>query len=113
MKSGYLSPIPCQEPLFYERVKTQLREKSNWTDSDELALMFRNTYAPAFYKQLHRYVHKSYRKHLALEAIKNLIVKPASTKLSQVKKAISLLYYSPSTWMAKQKLQQLENSIGS
>ena len=62
---GISVSYPLPGTVFYERVKAQLRDKSNWTDSDELALMFRNTYAPAFYKQLHRYVHKSYRKHLA------------------------------------------------
>jgi anaerobic magnesium-protoporphyrin IX monomethyl ester cyclase len=46
---------------FYEKVKSQLTEKSNWTDSDELALMFKNTYSPEFYKRLHRYVHKRFR----------------------------------------------------
>jgi anaerobic magnesium-protoporphyrin IX monomethyl ester cyclase len=106
---GISVSYPLPGTVFYERVKMELRDKTNWTDSDELALMFRNTYAPAFYKQLHRYVHKSYRKHLALAAIKNLLVKPASVRFSQLKKAISLLYYSPSAWMAKHKLQQLEN----
>ncbi len=99
-------PLPGTE--FYEKVKTQLNDKSNWTDSDELALMFSNTYAPAFYKQLHRYVHKSYRKHLALEAIKTLVRRPTSLRFTKMKKAVSLLYYSPTAWIAKQKLQQLE-----
>jgi anaerobic magnesium-protoporphyrin IX monomethyl ester cyclase len=105
---GISVSYPLPGTVFYERVKAQLREKSNWTDSDELALMFHNTYAPAFYKQLHRYVHKSYQKHLAIAAIKNLLAKP-SVHFSKIKKAISLLYYSPLAWMAKQKLQQLES----
>lgn len=105
---GISVSYPLPGTVFYERVKTQLNDKSNWTDSDELALMFRNTYAPAFYKQLHRYVHKSYRKHLALEAIRTLLRRPAALRFSRIKKAVSLLYYSPTAWIAKQKLQQLE-----
>jgi anaerobic magnesium-protoporphyrin IX monomethyl ester cyclase len=46
---------------FYEKVKSELGTKSNWTDSDELVLMFKNTYSPEFYKRLHRYVHKRFR----------------------------------------------------
>jgi anaerobic magnesium-protoporphyrin IX monomethyl ester cyclase len=107
---GISVSYPLPGTTFFERVKTELIEKANWTDSDELALMFRNTYAPSFYKQLHRYVHKSYRKHLALEAIKQLLVKPASVKFVKIKKAISLLYYSPSAWIARQKLLQLESN---
>ncbi len=108
---GISVSYPLPGTVFYERVKVQLREKTNWTDSDELALMFRNTYAPGFYKQLHRYVHKSYHKHMAIEAIKSLLSKPAAFGLNKIKKALSLLYYSPAAWMAKQKLQQLEAPV--
>lgn len=107
---GVSVSYPLPGTVFYENVKTQLREKANWTDSDELALMFRNTYQPEFYKQLHRYVHKSYRKHVAIDTIKNLFTKPAPMKLYKIKKAFSLLYYMPSAWMAKQKLRQLETT---
>lgn len=107
---GISVSYPLPGTRFYETVKTQLSEKSNWTDSDELALMFRNTYAPAFYKQLHRYVHKSYRKHLALDAVQTLFRSPLSLRFTRLKKAVSLLYYSPSAWIARQKLHQLETA---
>ena len=86
----------------------QLRDKTNWTDSDELALMFRNTYAPTFYRQLHRYVHKSYRQHMAKETARNLLLRPASIRIGKLKKALSLFYYLPAAWLAKRKLKQLE-----
>lgn len=107
---GISVSYPLPGTAFFDKVKTQLREKANWTDSDELALMFRNTYAPLFYKQLHRYVHKSYRKHLAIEAIKQLFTNPASIRFNKFKKAVSVLYYSPSAWVARQKLTQLESN---
>ncbi len=105
---GISVSYPLPGTAFHEKVKTQLNDKSNWTDSDELALMFRNTYAPAFYKQLHRFVHKSYRKHIAIEAIKNIFSQPASLQFKRIKKAISWLYYSPAAWIAGLKLQKLE-----
>lgn len=108
---GISISYPLPGTGFYEKVKSDLIEKTNWTDSDELALMFRNTYKPAFYKQLHRYVHKSYRQHVAMQAIRSLFVKPSSLRLSNIKKAISLIYYSPSAWMARQKLQRLESPV--
>lgn len=107
---GISVSYPLPGTLFYERVKNELKEKTNWTDSDELALMFRNTYAPAFYKQLHRYVHKSYRKHIAAEHIKKLFSKPLSVTLFTFKKAASFLYYAPAAWVDKQKLHSLENA---
>ena len=73
---GISVSYPLPGTVFYEKVKSQLVEKTNWTDSDEMALMFRNTYHPAFYKQLHRYVHKSYRKHLSFENWRQLFSHP-------------------------------------
>lgn len=108
---GISVSYPLPGTVFYERVKMQLREKTNWTDSDELALMFRNTYGPAFYKQLHRYVHKNYRKHIAIEAIRSILAKPAAIGFSTIKKALSLIYYSPSAWIAKNKLERLETPV--
>jgi radical SAM superfamily enzyme YgiQ (UPF0313 family) len=105
---GISVSYPLPGTLFYEKVKAQMQHKSNWTDSDELALMFRNTYAPAFYKQLHRYVHKSYRKQLAIENMKTIFAKPASFSFKKIKKAFSFLYYYPSAWLAGRKLKQFD-----
>lgn len=107
---GISVSYPLPGTIFYEKVKTQLQEKSNWTDSDELALMFRNTYAPEFYKQLHRYVHKNYRKHVALETLRKLTGKPASLTFKKLKKGLSVLYYYPATWLEKQRLRHLDHT---
>jgi radical SAM superfamily enzyme YgiQ (UPF0313 family) len=108
---GISVSYPLPGTAFYEKVKADLKEKTNWTDSDELALMFRNTYQPAFYKQLHRYVHKTYRKHVAIENIRQLIKKPVVASATTFKKAASLIYYAPSAFLAKQKLSALEKNI--
>jgi radical SAM superfamily enzyme YgiQ (UPF0313 family) len=107
---GISVSYPLPGTLFFERVKNELKEKANWTDSGELALMFRNTYAPAFYKQLHRYVHKSYRKQIAKQQLKKLISRPRTASAQALKKALSYLYYAPAAWLDKQKLDHLENT---
>jgi radical SAM superfamily enzyme YgiQ (UPF0313 family) len=106
---GISVSYPLPGTTFFEKVKNELIEKTNWTDSDELALMFRNTYAPAFYKQLHRYVHKSYRKQVAIQHLKKLVAKPLAASSLTLKKAMSFLYYAPAAWIDKQKLNALEN----
>lgn len=105
---GISVSYPLRGTLFFEKVKNQLQHKSNWTDSDELALMFRNTYQPAFYKQLHRYVHQSYRRQIALKNIGKIIFHPFTTDLLTIKKALSGLYYIPAALIEKIKLRQLE-----
>ena len=107
---GISVSYPLPGTIFYEKVKADLKEKTNWTDSDELALMFRNTYQPAFYKQLHRYVHKTYRKHLAFDYIQKLFTKPSTINFKAIKKAASVVYYMPSAFIEKIKLAQLEKA---
>ena len=105
---GISVSYPLPGTVFYEKVKSQLKEKTNWTDSDEMALMFHNTYHPAFYKQLHRYVHKSYRKHLSFENWRQLFSNPVKSNFTTLKKALSGFYYVPSAFIEKRKLHQLE-----
>jgi anaerobic magnesium-protoporphyrin IX monomethyl ester cyclase len=108
---GISVSYPLPGTGFFEKVKDQLKEKANWTDSDELALMFRNSYQPAFYKQLHRYVHRSYRKHIAFENTRQLLSSPFKTDLKTIRKALSGLYYIPSAFIEKRKLHQLEKAV--
>lgn len=105
---GISVSYPLPGTPFYEKVKEQLKQKANWTDSDELTLMFSNTYQPAFYRQLHRYVHKSYRKHLALQSLTQLLKHPARISRHGIRKAASLAWYLPAALIARKKLQSLQ-----
>jgi anaerobic magnesium-protoporphyrin IX monomethyl ester cyclase len=108
---GISVSYPLPGTVFFEKVKNQLVDKTNWKDSDELALMFNNTYPPAFYKRLHRYVHKSYRKHLAFENLKQMLSHPSGINTSGIKRALSALYYLPAAYIDKQKLRRLEKPV--
>jgi len=105
---GISVSYPLPGTVFYDKVKTELKEKANWTDSDELLVMFRNNYSPRFYKQLHRFVHKSYRKHLALEKLRQLLLHPRTLTPASVKKAASIAWYLPAAFFARRKLNELE-----
>lgn len=105
---GISVSYPLPGTVFYEKVKQDLKEKANWTDSDELRLMFQNTYKAEFYKQLHRYVHKNYQKHLALNNLKNVLRHPAKISFVAIKKAASFFWYVPVTFFVKQKLLTFE-----
>lgn len=107
---GISVSYPLPGTAFFDKVKSQLVNKTNWKDSDELALMFSNTYQPAFYRQLHRYVHKSYRKHIALDNLKQLLAKPFAVQPGAIKKALSALYYLPAAYADKLKLKKLETA---
>jgi len=108
---GISVSYPLPGTVFHERVRSELKEKTNWTDSDELKIMFRNTYPPAFYKQLHRYVHKTYRNHLAIEQLKGLFIRPDAITGSGIRRAASVAWYTPSAFLAKRKLKRLERNM--
>jgi len=107
---GISVSYPLPGTAFFEKVKGELNQKANWEDSGEMLVMFKNTYPPAFYKQLHRYVHKSYRKHLAFENFQYLWRNPLRAKLHNLRKALSGLYYMPSAFFEKMKLNDLEKA---
>lgn len=54
---GVSVSYPLPGTVFHDRVRTALGAKTNWTDSDDLDLMFPGTYSPEYYRQLHRYMH--------------------------------------------------------
>ncbi len=58
---GVSVSYPLPGTKFFDIVKSQLNDKANWEDSDELLLMYKSTYAPKFYKKLHRFIHKRFR----------------------------------------------------
>jgi radical SAM superfamily enzyme YgiQ (UPF0313 family) len=108
---GISVSYPLPGTGFYEKVKEQLKEKRNWRDSDDLAMLFQNAYQPSYYKQLHRYVHKNYRKHLALDQATRLWQRPERVQLESIKKALSALYYIPAAYFEKQKLKHLQYAV--
>jgi anaerobic magnesium-protoporphyrin IX monomethyl ester cyclase len=58
---GISVSYPLPGTKFYEKVKSDLVEKQNWKDSDDLHLLFKSTYAPEFYRALQRFVHYRFR----------------------------------------------------
>jgi anaerobic magnesium-protoporphyrin IX monomethyl ester cyclase len=54
---GVSVSYPLPGTLFHERVRSQLGSKTNWTDSDDLAMIFEGAYTSDFYRSLHRLLH--------------------------------------------------------
>jgi len=54
---GISFSYPLPGTVFYERVEEQIGAKRNWTDSDDLCVMFRAAYKDEFYKALRNALH--------------------------------------------------------
>ena len=107
---GISVSYPLPGTKFYEKVKEQLKEKANWTDSDELALMYKSTFSPSYYRKLHRYVHKVYRRRQSLFNLKNIIFNPLKTNRKKIRSALSSLYYIPASFVDSIVLRKLESA---
>jgi len=92
---GISVSYPLPGTKFYEKVKKDLIEKANWTDSDDLALMFKNTFPPEFYKRHHRYIHKKFRKKQGMASILNCIKNPLNINRTIIRTIFATMYYIP------------------
>ncbi len=103
---GVSVSYPLPGTKFYDKVKEQLSAKANWTDSDDLAMMYQGTFSPAYYRRLHRYVHKVFRRKQALQQLEQNIKQPLN--LAGWKKAASVAYYAPMAIVDRMRLAKLE-----
>jgi radical SAM superfamily enzyme YgiQ (UPF0313 family) len=54
---GVSVSYPLPGTRFFDRVRAQLGRKTNWSDSEDLSMMFRGAYTDEFYRALHRALH--------------------------------------------------------
>ncbi len=106
---GISVSYPLPGTKFYEKVKDDLKLKANWTDSDDLSMMFKGTFSSEYYKKLHRYVHKEYRKSQAIYFFKELFRKPSGSSLSKLRSIALYFYYAPSAYLNRFQLLRLQN----
>lgn len=107
---GISVSYPLPGTLFYDKVKllpisTGIQGKSNWIDSDDLDMLFKNTYHKDFYKQLQRYIHRRYRKQMGLYSAKKIFSQPSKQHFKNI---VSLLKIVPQEYFEKRKLKQIE-----
>ena len=107
---GISVSYPLPGTNFYDNVKEQLNDKANWTDSDDLALMYKGTFSPSYYKKLHRYVHKVYRKKQSRLNLKQILLDPFNLNRKKIRSALALAYYYPMSLIDSIQLKRLEKT---
>jgi anaerobic magnesium-protoporphyrin IX monomethyl ester cyclase len=104
---GISVSYPLPGTKFYDKVKGQLSEKRNWSDSDDLAMMFESTFTREYYRQLHRYVHSIYRRKKGLNNLKQILKNPLKLTYKDLRSALLTFYYIPTTFTQYNKLKKL------
>jgi anaerobic magnesium-protoporphyrin IX monomethyl ester cyclase len=54
---GVSVSYPLPGTKFFDRVQAQLGDKTNWSDSEDLSMMFQGAYTDEFYRALHNALH--------------------------------------------------------
>jgi radical SAM superfamily enzyme YgiQ (UPF0313 family)/glycosyltransferase involved in cell wall biosynthesis len=91
---GVSVSYPLPGTRFYERVKSQLGDKQNWLDSDDLAMMYRATYSPAFYRALYARVHSEFRIRKSMRALGRAALQPWTMGRRQLHDATRLVVHA-------------------
>jgi anaerobic magnesium-protoporphyrin IX monomethyl ester cyclase len=105
---GISISYPLPGTKFYDKVKGQLKEKQNWSDSNDLDMMFHNTFNNAFYRQLHQYVHSVYRKRKGYQNLRKLFNNPFRLTPGEIRSGLTTFYYIPTSFTQRLKLKKLE-----
>lgn len=77
---GISVSYPLPGTKFYENVKMDLGTKQNWTDSDDLAMMYHGTYSTEYYRILYRVTHHELRRLHAERKLKRALHQPQTIR---------------------------------
>jgi radical SAM superfamily enzyme YgiQ (UPF0313 family) len=86
---GISVSYPLPGTVFYDRVKAELQGKHNWSDSNDLAMLYRGPFTTSFYRRLHAYVHRDFRMRRGLRAFARVLMGRETLRLRHVR---SLVY---------------------
>jgi len=97
---GISVSYPLPGTKFYENVKAGLNGKTNWTDSDELAVMYKSPYSTSYYKKLHRYIHKTFRKKQGFATLAKIMKGKETISRKTIRRVLATAWYAPASWLS-------------
>lgn len=102
---GISVSYPLPGTKFYERVKQDLVHKTNWQDSEDLAMLYQGPFATEFYRQLHTVVHKDFRSRRTWQALWQGKINPFKPK--DLRRVGAMVYHRLTLGNARRKLEML------
>jgi anaerobic magnesium-protoporphyrin IX monomethyl ester cyclase len=104
---GVSVSYPLPGTRFHDRVQAELGQKQNWFDSNDLAMMYRATYTPAFYRVLHRLVHHEFRAGRAAEVAYRVLRRPWRARPRHVRQLAAWAFNRSALPVVRRRLQRL------
>ena len=104
---GISVSYPLPGTPYYEKVKKDLQDKSNWTDSNDLDMMFVNNYSSDFYRQLYKHIHRLFYLKKSYLTLMGFLKRLNLFNLVFVKSCAKIVYLAPLCLLDKIKLNKL------
>lgn len=107
---GMSVSYPLPGTKFYGRIQDQLGSKKNWIDSSDMDMMYTGTFATAFYRQLHKVLHREYRSRKFRMELKRIIDDPFKVSKDHLRQFITMFYYMLRLPLDRYQLKRLEKA---
>jgi radical SAM superfamily enzyme YgiQ (UPF0313 family) len=104
---GISVSYPLPGTRFYDSVREQLGSKQNWLDSQDLAMLFRGSFAPEFYRSLHRVTHKRFRLWQGMGEMRAVARRPWQLSPEKARRIAAALYHAITLPRAESHLDAL------
>jgi radical SAM superfamily enzyme YgiQ (UPF0313 family) len=89
---GVSVSYPLPGTPFYERVREQLGAQRQWRDSNDLAMLYRGPFSTAFYRKLHRVLHRELRARRAGRDLAGALRDPRRLRPAHVARGAGALW---------------------
>ncbi len=106
---GVSVSYPLPGTKFFENVKKDLGEKTNWTDSQDLDMMFNGTFYSDFYRTLHTVTHKKFRIWQGQDILKQVLHHPSGINKYTMRRIAAMMYHAMTLPMLETRLNQLSS----
>lgn len=90
---GISVSYPLPGTKFHDRVKAEMGSKRNWTESADLAMLFRGTYTTQFYRIEQQRLHMDHRIHQGRNALRKILNRSSTISREEWRRILLLPYY--------------------
>jgi anaerobic magnesium-protoporphyrin IX monomethyl ester cyclase len=89
---GMSVSYPLPGTRFFTAVQHELGSKRNWQDSDDLAMLYNGPFSTAFYRWLHRVLHREFRAQRAWSELRYALRHPANLRARHARLTASVVF---------------------
>lgn len=107
---GMSVSYPLPGTRFHDSVRDQLGVQQNWLDSNDLAMLYQGTFSTEFYRQLHRVLHKEYRRMRYRDELARVALRPHRWRRRHARQVAGVVAHTVTLPRERRALDRLERA---